>query len=81
MRSGTPKAGADAITASSRIQWVTADIVSYIPQQQTHLVVSSLFTHHLAERQIIERAQAGQQGCAMSFGPGLTAETMVFHAA
>jgi predicted naringenin-chalcone synthase len=32
-------------------------------------------------QQIIEGAQAGQQGCAMSFGPGLTAETMVFHAA
>jgi alpha-pyrone synthase len=32
-------------------------------------------------QQIIERAQPGQQGCAMSFGPGLTAETMVFHAA
>jgi predicted naringenin-chalcone synthase len=32
-------------------------------------------------QQIMERAQAGQQGCAMSFGPGLTAETMVFHAA
>ena len=31
--------------------------------------------------QIIARAQRGQQGCAMSFGPGLTAETMVFHAA
>jgi predicted naringenin-chalcone synthase len=32
-------------------------------------------------RQIMQRAQAGQQGCAMSFGPGLTAETMLFHAA
>jgi predicted naringenin-chalcone synthase len=32
-------------------------------------------------QQIIERAQAGQLGCAMSFGPGLTAETMLFHAA
>ena len=31
--------------------------------------------------QIAERAQAGQPGCAMSFGPGLTAETMLFHAA
>jgi predicted naringenin-chalcone synthase len=30
---------------------------------------------------IMEQAQAGQQGCAMSFGPGLTAETMLFHAA
>jgi predicted naringenin-chalcone synthase len=30
---------------------------------------------------VMERAQAEQQGCAMSFGPGLTAETMLFHAA
>ena len=28
-----------------------------------------------------ERRQPGQSGCAMSFGPGLTAETMLFHAA
>jgi alpha-pyrone synthase len=32
-------------------------------------------------QQIMQRAQRGQQGCAMSFGPGLTAETMLFHAA
>lgn len=32
-------------------------------------------------QQIMQRAQKGQQGCAMSFGPGLTAETMLFHAA
>jgi alpha-pyrone synthase len=32
-------------------------------------------------QRIMERAKAGQQGCAMSFGPGLTAETMLFHAA
>jgi predicted naringenin-chalcone synthase len=32
-------------------------------------------------QKIMEQAQAGQQGCAMSFGPGLTAETMLFHAA
>jgi alpha-pyrone synthase len=30
---------------------------------------------------ILNSAQHGQQGCAMSFGPGLTAETMLFHAA
>jgi predicted naringenin-chalcone synthase len=28
---------------------------------------------------IMQRAQPGQRGCAMSFGPGLTAETMRFH--
>jgi len=32
-------------------------------------------------QRIMEQAQRGQQGCAMSFGPGLTAETMLFHAA
>ena len=32
-------------------------------------------------KEIINRAHAGQTGCAMSFGPGLTAETMLFHAA
>ena len=30
--------------------------------------------------QIMRRAQPGQRGCAMSFGPGVTAETMLFHA-
>jgi alpha-pyrone synthase len=32
-------------------------------------------------QQTMQRSQPGQQGCAMSFGPGLTAETMLFHAA
>lgn len=31
--------------------------------------------------QIMKQAQKGQTGCAMSFGPGVTAETMLFHAA
>jgi alpha-pyrone synthase len=30
---------------------------------------------------ILREAQPGQRGCAMSFGPGVTAETMLFHAA
>jgi predicted naringenin-chalcone synthase len=32
-------------------------------------------------KETMRHAQAGQQGCAMSFGPGVTAETMLFHAA
>lgn len=31
--------------------------------------------------QVLKHAQKGQSGCAMSFGPGITAETMLFHAA
>ncbi len=32
-------------------------------------------------QRLMAEAQPGQRGCAMSFGPGLTAETMLFHAA
>jgi len=31
--------------------------------------------------ELMRRAESGERGCAMSFGPGLTAETMLFHAA
>jgi alpha-pyrone synthase len=31
-------------------------------------------------QQVLASAQRGQSGCAMSFGPGVTAETMLFHA-
>jgi len=31
--------------------------------------------------QVLKNARKGQAGCAMSFGPGITAETMLFHAA
>jgi SAM-dependent methyltransferase len=45
---------AEASPASSRIQWICADILTYFPEQPPHLVVSSLFTHHLAEDQIVQ---------------------------
>ena len=32
-------------------------------------------------QRIMERAQPGEKGCAMAFGPGLTAETLLFTAA
>jgi len=30
-------------------------------------------------QRIMQQARSGQRGCAISFGPGLTAETMRFH--
>jgi SAM-dependent methyltransferase len=45
---------AEASSAASRIQWVTADILTYTPARAPHLVISSLFTHHLDEDQIVE---------------------------
>jgi SAM-dependent methyltransferase len=38
---------------SSRIQWVSADIFRYAPPRPIHLVTSSLFTHHLADDDIV----------------------------
>lgn len=44
---------AQASPSTSRIQWVCADVFRYEPPQPIHLVVSSLFTHHLAEDEIV----------------------------
>jgi len=45
---------AEASRAASSIKWVTADILTYSPPVPPHLVVSSLFTHHLGDEQIVE---------------------------
>ncbi|HVG26716.1 MAG TPA: type III polyketide synthase [Acidobacteriaceae bacterium] len=42
--------------------------------------MSSATVMFVLER-LLAQAQPKQRGCAMSFGPGLTAETMLFHAA
>lgn len=44
---------AEASPTESRIRWVTADILTCAPAQPPDLVVSSLFTHHLDEEQIV----------------------------
>ncbi|MGC1460592.1 MAG: methyltransferase domain-containing protein [Terracidiphilus sp.] len=44
---------AEVSPPSSRIRWVSSDVFLYAPQRPIHLVVSSLFTHHLAEDQIV----------------------------
>jgi 2-polyprenyl-3-methyl-5-hydroxy-6-metoxy-1,4-benzoquinol methylase len=45
---------AEATPASSKIEWVTADVLTYSPPRAHHLVISSLFTHHLTDEQIIQ---------------------------
>jgi SAM-dependent methyltransferase len=45
---------ADASPATSKIQWITSDILTYSPAHPPHLVVSSLFTHHLSTNHIIQ---------------------------
>jgi SAM-dependent methyltransferase len=45
---------ADASPSFSSIHWVTANILTYSPPQPPHLVLSSLFAHHLSEPQIVQ---------------------------
>ncbi|MGD0097522.1 MAG: methyltransferase domain-containing protein [Terracidiphilus sp.] len=44
---------ADASPASSEIQWVNANVLTFTPRQPVHLAISSLFTHHLADSEIV----------------------------
>jgi SAM-dependent methyltransferase len=48
---------ADASPADSRIQWVNANVLTYAPSEPAHLVVSSLFTHHLSDGEIVRFLQ------------------------
>jgi SAM-dependent methyltransferase len=45
---------AEASPASSHIEWITGDMLAYTPPHPPHLVISSLFTHHLTEDQIVQ---------------------------
>jgi SAM-dependent methyltransferase len=47
----------EASGAETRIQWVTADVLGYVPERPPHLVISSQFTHHLTEPQIVQFVQ------------------------
>lgn len=44
---------AEASSVRSKILWVAADVFAYTPERPLHLVVSSLFTHHLAETDVV----------------------------
>jgi len=49
----TTAIAAEASPAWTRIRWINADIFAYAPRNPPHLVTSSLFTHHLAEEDIV----------------------------
>ena len=44
---------AEATPPGSRIEWVTADLLTYTPEKPPLLVMSSLFAHHLSDREIV----------------------------
>ena len=45
---------ADASPSASRIEWIAADIFRYDGRRPIDIVISSLFTHHLKETEIVQ---------------------------
>jgi SAM-dependent methyltransferase len=48
---------AEATAPASDIRWIAADVFTWQPDEPIHLVVSSLFTHHLTEPDVIRFLQ------------------------
>jgi len=48
---------AEATPPGSSIRWVATDVFAYTPPEPVHIVVSSLFTHHLPEAGVIRFLQ------------------------
>jgi SAM-dependent methyltransferase len=48
---------AEASPADSAIHWVAADVFTYRPRRPAHLIVSSLFTHHLSDEDVVRFLQ------------------------
>jgi SAM-dependent methyltransferase len=47
----------EASPVASRIRWVTGSVFAYKPPQPPHLIVSSLFTHHLSDADVVRFIQ------------------------
>jgi SAM-dependent methyltransferase len=48
---------AEATPPHSRIRWVTSDVFAYAPAQPSHLILSSLFAHHLNDAEVVRFVQ------------------------
>jgi SAM-dependent methyltransferase len=53
----TVTVAAEATPHTSRIQWIAGDIFTYKPGKPIHIVISSLFTHHLDDADVIRFLQ------------------------
>jgi SAM-dependent methyltransferase len=58
---------ADASPATSAIQWVSADIFAFTPVIPIHFVVSSLFTHHLSDGDVVRFLQWMEQHATLGW--------------
>jgi SAM-dependent methyltransferase len=52
--SATVEIAEEATSPSSSIQWISSDVFAFRSRSPIHIVVSSLFTHHLDDTQIMK---------------------------
>ncbi len=53
--------------ANGRIEWLTCAAQAYRPAERADLIISSLFTHHLADREIVQFLQWMEQTAALGW--------------
>jgi SAM-dependent methyltransferase len=53
LNSHAARAAAGATPAADGIRWITSDVFNYTPEDGIEIVISSLFTHHLSEAEIV----------------------------
>lgn len=58
---------AEASTRDSRITWVSGDVFLFEPQVPAHLVISSLFTHHLDDADVIRFLRWMEENTALGW--------------
>jgi 2-polyprenyl-3-methyl-5-hydroxy-6-metoxy-1,4-benzoquinol methylase len=58
---------AEATGAGSEIEWVTGNVLAYVPQQRVDIVVSALFTHHLSDKGVVRFVRWMESNCAMGW--------------
>ncbi len=52
---------------ASRIEWLTGEAQAYQPAEKIDLIISSLFTHHLADAEIVRFLQWMEQTAALGW--------------
>jgi len=63
-----------------RIEWIAADIFTYVPQRPPDLVVSSLFAHHLDDTEIVRFLKWMEEYAAVGwFVNDLTRDAVPYH--
>jgi 2-polyprenyl-3-methyl-5-hydroxy-6-metoxy-1,4-benzoquinol methylase len=58
---------AEASPGMRKIEWVAADVFDYAPPRPVHIVVSSLFTHHLLEADVVRFIRWMEQHAAVGW--------------